>query len=378
MKFFYWQCCLVLIAATVWLAQPVQFSQAIQSSQVSQGSLTLSEEEAFPITFGVSIAGAEFGCEANDFCNQNPGRVNHQYIYPGRSTIEPLAERGLRLMRIPVRWERLQPRLGEELDADQMRRLDETIQAVSDSGGLAIIDLHNYGRYRTVGPSGIVELIIDQKVDNTVLVSRHHLADFWRRIALRYNGNANVLAYALMNEPHDMGQSKWQEISQESVDSIRTVDRETWILVAGESWSSSERFEQANGPKAWITDESERIAYEAHCYLDQDASGHYVHSFAQELSMDRKLSTRPVERLLPFINWCKRNQVQGFVGEFGVPVHDPDWNELLSKMLETMKQSDLAGCCWAAGPWWNDYPMSVEVDGKTSDSITLQLLRQQR
>jgi endoglucanase len=70
--------------------------------------------------------------------------------------------------------------------------------------------------------------------------------------------------------------------------------------------------------------------------------------------------------------------VRGFLGEFGVPVNDPDWNSLLETLLVTMKQSELAGCCWAAGPWWGDYMMSVEVDANAVDSRSMRLLMQYR
>jgi endoglucanase len=95
-------------------------------------------------------------------------------------------------------------------------------------------------------------------------------------------------------------------------------------------------------------------------------------SFEEEFSNDPRIGQRPAKRLQPFVDWCQRNQVRGFIGEFGVPVNDAKWNGLLSDMLVQMKEADLGGCLWAAGPWWADYPLSVEI-GHSNGRLPLSL-----
>ncbi len=46
-----------------------------------------------------------------------------------------------------------------------------------------------------------------------------------------------------MNEPHDT-QGLWPRAAQTAVDSIRTVDMKTPIFIAGDSWSSAQRWPQ--------------------------------------------------------------------------------------------------------------------------------------
>ncbi len=327
--------------------------------------------------YGVSIAGAEFGTEKATFSNANPGVFQTDYIYPDEATIGQLANRGIRLMRVPFRWERLQPTLAGPLDRGELLRLQKTIDTIGNHGCLAILDLHNYGRYCLATRNGKKELIIDQVIEGIRPVTADHLADLWQRLAKTFADQNFVAAYGLMNEPHDMGNSDWKSISQKAVTAIRSVDVNKMILIAGDDWSSAERFAISNGSVAWIADPTGNFAYEAHCYLDSDASGKYRLSFANEFRLDQKIANRAEQRLAPFVSWCTKNRVRGFVGEFGVPANDPDWNRLLDAMLQTMQRSNLSGTAWAAGPWWNDYSLSLEPSNASSkDSLSLQLLRQ--
>src|SRR5262249_6314863 len=162
-------------------------------------------------------------------------------------------------------------------------------------------------RYQLKHAGKVVDAVIDQRIDGAVPVTRDHFADFWRRLAEAFGREKAVGAYGLVNEPHDMGPSDWKAISQAAVDAIRSVDRRTTILVPGDSYSNSERWAEVNGPKAWIKDPSDRLAYEAHCYFDHDYSGSYAKSYDAELAKDKDLDRRGVRRLQPFVRWCSSN-----------------------------------------------------------------------
>ncbi len=329
-----------------------------------------------PLGFGVTIAGAEFGTDSPNFCNQNPGTPGRDYLYPSVQTIQSLAARGIRHFRLPVRWERLQTTLFSELEDRETDRLTETLDAIAAAGGTTILDVHNYGRYRLRVAGQIRDCIIDEVIDGTVPVPRAALASFWRAVAIRFGHHRAVSTYGLMNEPHDMGGSDWTAISQSVVESIRGVDRETWLLVAGDDWSSAARFETANGPRAWIDDLAGRTAYEAHCYLDGDASGQYKLSYDDESRLDPNLVNRPAERLAPFIDWCGRNRVPGVLGELGVPAGDRRWNRLLIDQMKTIRDASMVSYTWAAGDWWGDYPMSIQpTSNPSADNLSLRILR---
>jgi endoglucanase len=222
-----------------------------------------------------------------------------------------------------------------------------------------ILDLHNYGRYRLTTSGKVVECVIDEPIDGRVLVSRNDFADFWRKFALEFRDQPAVHSFGLMNEPHHMGGSDWKAISQAAVVAIRATGSKNLLLVAGDDWSSAERWGQANGSKPWINDPVRRIAYEAHCYFDHDSSGKYRLSYDEELAKDPDLRERGRRRVTPFIEWCAKNRVQGVVGEFATP-RDAKWKQVLAPFLSTLRDSNMDSVWWAAGDWWRNYPMSLQ------------------
>lgn len=307
---------------------------------------------------GVSLAGAEFGVESATFSNLHPGTSGSDYVFNSPQTIQYFRSRGVRLVRLPFRWERIQPALGRRLDESQLEQLRKFCRSAEQAGVYVLLDVHNYGRYRIELDGRVHESVIDAMVDSKVLVSRYHFADLWRRLAVAFRSQRSVIGYGLMNEPHDMGDSSWQQISQAAVSAIRKVDKRKAIIVAGDEWSTAERFPQVNGNTPWIRDPANNIVYEAHCYFDHDASGKYVHSFAAEWRRDPMLAHRGELRAKPFLDWCKANKVRGFVGEFGTPP-DPEWKEVTQRFIKLCARYHVPVCYWAAGEWWGDYPLSI-------------------
>ena len=68
----------------------------------------------------MSLAGAEVGVGPN-FCNSNPGKFGKAYTYNSERCFAYFAEQGITLFRVPFRWERMQPRLGQPLDRAELR-----------------------------------------------------------------------------------------------------------------------------------------------------------------------------------------------------------------------------------------------------------------
>lgn len=312
---------------------------------------------------GVSLCGAEFAAERADFSNENPGIVGRDYAYNSERTVAYFCDQGLGLIRLPFRWERIQPRLGQPLDDAELKRLKTAVEWVRKHDGEAILDVHNYGRYCVLRRGKKHECVIDQRVGGAVVVSRHHFADLWRRLAQVFRDEPAVYGYGLMNEPHDMGASDWQAISQAAVDAVRGEKDHKLILVAGDGWSNAHRFAEVNGARAWIKDPAAKVAYEAHCYFDHDCSGKYELDYVQELSRDAALEKRGDVRLKPFVRWCQKNRVAGFLGEFGIPAGDERWHKLLARFLRLLDDSGMDSCYWAAGERWGSYPLSIQPRG---------------
>ena len=76
---------------------------------------------------GMNVAGGEFGADAPGFSNESPGTYGSSYRYDGLETFRYLARRGLSLVRLQFRWERIQPRLGAAVSTEELARIRQTV-----------------------------------------------------------------------------------------------------------------------------------------------------------------------------------------------------------------------------------------------------------
>lgn len=316
---------------------------------------------------GVSLAGGEFGSDRPRFSNKHPGSHGKDYIYCRSATMRYFTHHQVRVFRIPIRWERIQPRLQGELDRAELKRLKQIVEAARAHDASIIFDLHNYGAYHLEGRGGVVKAPVDEPVDGEVLVTGEDLADCWRRLAEVFRDEPAVVAYGLMNEPHSMKGHSWHAVSRQIVEAIREIDSWTWVLVSGEEWANTVTFPEVNGEEAWIDRSIPNVAYEAHCYFDFDNSGKYVLDFEMEDRIATDLAERSINRVRPFVEWCQANEVPGYVGEFGVPGNDARWLDVLRPFLEYLADNGTGGCYWAAGQWWGAYPLSIHPKSPTSE-----------
>jgi endoglucanase len=313
---------------------------------------------------GVNLAGAEFGTDNIAFSAGKPGVHGKDYVYNSKDTVHYFCRNNLRLIRCPFRWERLQPRLGQELNFQEASRLSSFVTTVADAGGRVVLDLHNYGRYMDMIDGARFERALHLETESREHLPIRFFCDVWRRIARAFAGHPGVAGYGLMNEPHDLPAGTWKVASQEAVFAIRSVDRRTPILVSGDSWAHAHRFEAINGPNDWVDDPADNLVYEAHCYFDSDVSGKYVKTFDEEVQIDPRMKGRGVSRITPFLVWCRRNGVRGLLGEVGVP-SGQRWLDLLQDCIDTCREADVPLCGWAAGDWWGNYRLSLQPDNGT-------------
>ncbi|QOY87754.1 glycoside hydrolase family 5 protein [Paludibaculum fermentans] len=300
---------------------------------------------------GVNLSGAEWGED------HLPGVLGQDYVFPSERSLQYWAEQGLTRLRVPFRWERLQPTPGGPLDEPYLEQLVLAADRAAAAGLQLAFEPHNFGRYRIEG----TDWIIDQSDGRgRTPVSRYDLADLWVRFAHELGGHRAVWAYDLMNEPHDMGGSDWKRISQCVVVAIRAAGDTKLILVPGDGWSGSEWWKQRNGRRAWIDDPAGNILYEAHCYFDGNRGGRYELSYDEEAAKDGDLATVGRRRVTPFLDWCRDNGVGGIVGEFGVPHADPRWLPVMDGFLDAVAEAGMDAFYWAAGEWWQDYAIGIQ------------------
>jgi endoglucanase len=324
---------------------------------------------------GVNISGAEFGSNSENGGGVIPGTYGSTYWYQSQPTFNYFGARGLNLIRLEVLWERLQPTPGGPLAAgnpnDNLGFLKNDIAWAKASGARVSIVLQNYGRY-TVGGT---PCIIDNPCNGSIKVTGAHLADFWAKMADVFKDEPGVIAYDIMNEPHDMGVANWNQVSQQVVSAIRTKDSAKLIMVPGNSWSNATSWASINGATSWINDPAGNFWYEGHEYFDHDYSGTYAWTYNQELAANANLENIGVDRLTPFVSWCTTNNVKCYLGEYGIPNNDARWLTVLDKFLTTLDAAQMPGTYWAAGEWWADYSLSIQPTGNfTTDREQLQTL----
>jgi len=326
---------------------------------------------------GVNISGAEFGSNSEDGGGAIPGTYGVSYWYQSPPTFDYFGARGLRFIRLPVLWERLQPAPGGPLAPgnpnDNLGFLKNDIAWAKAAGAQVSIDVHNYGRYTV---NGNVCIIDNPCAGSSVLVTGADLADFWSKMADEFKDDPTVVAYDIMNEPHDMGVANWNQITQEVVNAIRLKDPNKLIMVPGNSWSNATYWASDNGAASWISDPGNNFFYEAHEYFDSDFSGQYKESYDTELAANSDLPNVGVTRLAPFVQWCTTNNVKCYVGEYGVPNNDARWLTVLDNFLNALDQAGYPGTYWAAGEWWgNACAICIQpTNGFTTDAAQLPTL----
>ena len=316
---------------------PAQAQLTDTAAAVEQSTLDVS---APPVQLvGVALSGAAFGPSVL------PGKHGTNYIYPAESYYKKYAEQGLKLVRLPFLWERIQPQLETELDAAQLKLLTQSLDFAQKHGVKVVLDMHNYYRYYKQ-PIG----------SETVPIKS--FADTWKRIAQKIGNHPALSGYGLMNEPNTKG--LWPEAALAAAKAIRQVDKTNWIYVAGDRFSSAWHWPQSNTQliaDPWMRDPANNLIFEAHMYLDRDTSGMYkdkTETFAPDLG---------IARAKPFVDWLRSNKLRGFIGEIGVPNYAPDAIVAMDNLLGYLRDNCVPLTYWAGGPWWGNYILALDVSG---------------
>lgn len=308
--------------------------------------------------FGVNLAGAEFYHKKMD----GDGKFNKDYHYPTTDELDYWASKNMRLIRLPFKWERVQHEVDGKLNQEEVDYIKYLLTEADRRGMKILLDMHNYGRRKYMGENRII---------GDALMPAH-FGQIWAALAREFKDQPGLYGYGLCNEPHDMlPECPWVEIAQVAIDSIRNVDRSTAIVVAGNTWSSAERWNEINQGLENLNDPSDNLIYEAHCYFDRDASGIYRAGYDEEGAY----TTIGVDRVRPFVNWLKKHGKRGLLGEYGVPGDDPRWLECLDLFLNYLAENGVEGTYWAAGARWNKYILGVHPeDNYTKDRPQVSIL----
>jgi len=291
-----------------------------------------------PLLVGVNLSGAGFGPSVV------PGKHGTNYTYPAESYYKKYSDLGMPLVRLPFLWERIQPKLNSPLNAEEFARLKQSLDFAQKHNVKVILDLHNYYRYYG-------------KLIGSKEVPISSFAAVWKQIVQQVVNHPAVEGYGLMNEPHSTN-GLWPQAALAAAQAIRTVDSKRWIYVAGDRWSSAFHWPHYNTQlvsNPWMRDPKNNLVYEAHMYVDKDFSGNY---FDKTEQFDPMVG---VNRVKPFVDWLKQHKLRGYIGEHGVPDFSPSAIVATDNLLAYLRQNCIPSTYWAAGPWWGEYAMSLDV-----------------
>jgi endoglucanase len=290
---------------------------------------------------GVNMAGAEF------HSNHVPGVPNKDYAYPNPVDFDYIRSIGGNVIRLPFRWERVQPELMKPLDPEQLKALKSTVEQASRRNLCVILDVHNYATYR------------GKKLGSDE-VPAEAFEDLWKRLAHEFDNPARTIL-GLMNEPAKIDMAQWAAIAKRTVASLRDDGAKNIILVAGGRWSGAHEWTRgspSNGELfADLKDPLQRTWLEAHQYADHGFAG-----IKQQCVAPERLQ-RVFARLT---DWARENHQKLFLGEFGVAAND-ECLAALDAMLAGVDDAEVwrGWTYWAMGRWWNKYPMSIQPqDGR--------------
>ncbi|AOD16350.1 glycoside hydrolase family 5 protein [Xanthomonas fragariae] len=303
---------------------------------------------------GVNLSGAE-----NKSSKKN-ATVNIDYVFPAASDYTYFAGKHMNTIRLPIPWERVQPKAGGELDPAQLALIRQAVANAKAAKMHLILDMHNYSKYygNTIG---------SKKVPISTFT------DLWRRLAIEFKSD-NTVIFGLMNEPCNITPQSWAAAAQASINTIRKTGANNLILVPGALWTGAHSWYSTNAGQsnavalASIYDPVNHYAIEAHQYMDNDSSGTSVGCVS---------ATIGAERLNNFTKWLRLNKKHGFLGEFGTG-NNVKCNGALNSMLKYIESNSdvwLGWTYWAAGAWWNrTYQFNVHPDAQGRDKPQMSIL----
>lgn len=301
---------------------------------------------------GVNFAGGEFNG------GKQGARYGFDYIYPGAGEIGLLQRLGLKAMRVPFLWERLQPKPLSPLDEAELARLDEVVKLARTAGAIVILDAHNYGSYQGVS------------VDRPE-APKGALPDLWRRLAERYGRDPHV-AFGLMNEPKEIGVDAWAAVAKATLVAIRATGAGNVVLVPGTNWDGAHSWLSGTGGRSNaeallpLAKNDPAVVFEVHQYFDDNYSG----------TAETCGAADKVPGILAGVaSWARTNRVKLMLGEFGVSQRPECVKALDDALKQVERDRDVwwAWTYWSAGAWWGNYPLNVQTaDGKAPQGKVLQ------
>jgi endoglucanase len=300
---------------------------------------------------GVNLSGGEFGQTVL------PGTYGLQYTYPTTGEVDYYKGKGMNIIRLPFRWERLQHTNSATLNPAELIRMNNFVSYATSKGVFVILDPHNFERYYP--DTNNFESSTTGLVGSAVPDS--DFTNFWGQVANIYKTNSHVI-FGLNNEPNTMPTEQLVTSENAAIAAIRGTGATNLIFVPGNAWTGAwtwpDFYSGGATPNAIamlnIVDSGNNYVYEVHQYLDNDGSGSNDGIVSADIGW---------QRLTNFTAWARANNFKAFLGEYAVPGNTIGGTGLggaaLTNMLSYVQTNSdvwLGWTYWGGGPWWGSSP----------------------
>ncbi len=328
--------------------QPVEYDTSIDENASFNFNLS-----GLPFV-GVNMSGPEWDGGSSTWPNQYLTKGYESYLKYFRGW-------GMTTIRLPFKWEYLQPELGGEFDEEQFESLKITVFHSKKYRAKVLIDMHNYARY-------------GGKLIGSDEVSYDDFADAWRRLAETFKPYPEVM-FGIMNEPHDMSTAQWVTAANTAIAAIRDTGAENLIFLNANGWSGAHSWTQGwpdldgelTNAEAMlqIVDPlgDDHLIFEVHQYLNVDSSDWgECECSSFEAGSGCTPETVGSYRMQQFTKWLHDNNKKGFLGEFG-SYDDATCMAALDDQLKHMEENDdvyVGWTWWSAGPGCTNWQSPID------------------
>jgi len=283
---------------------------------------------------------------------------------------------GCDVIRLPINLHAMTDGTSEQkIDERLFYFLDQVIDWAEEVNMNLILDNHSFN------PS----IDTDYRID-TILIP------VWQQVAERYKNRTNLIYYEILNEPHGISHSRWNQIQQNVIDAIRQIDSVHTIIVGSADWNGFYGLEQlpqfadtnllytfhfynphlfTHQGARWTIPSMENVAGIPFPYsasemppLDPSYSGTWIEEAYNNYPTEGTETN--VKSLIDIaVDFKNSRNVDLFCGEFGVYMknsnnnHRINWYTLVRNYLE---QNDIPWIAW-------DYKEGFGLFEKGSDEL---------
>jgi endoglucanase len=295
---------------------------------------------AFSVLTGMAIADEPFVFGRGVNLVGNHGFYAGSTAWATAAGLDYYLNKGMRVFRIVLAWEWIQPKLGGDLDRTVVAALSNEINYLTAAGAYAIIDIHGFGR-RDLNFGGSPNAAI---IGESPAVTAAHFADLWIRLSNEFKANKRVI-FNLMNEPHDQDGNTLVSTYNLVIEAIRSTDATNVIMVDGSGYSSGLYWVGDSGSNAdlmlRVRDPIDNILFDVHQYLDDYGAG-------RKTSCNRSTGALA---LVKVTTWARANHKRLFLGEFSIGRNATCYRELSDMLAFLGSNIDV----WTGYTWWGSY-----------------------